>query len=74
MAPQKKLLPEQPRASSLELYRSIPDRGVGRGIFLDGRGIVHVLCLPQVGRGFNPNLLEGLVPDLGTVEPAYPGT
>ena len=31
-----------------------------------------MLCFPQVGRGFNPSLLKGLVPDLGTVEPAYP--
>ena len=61
-----------PKASSLDFFRSIPNRGARGGIFPDGRGIVHVLCFPQVGRGFNPSLLEGLVPDLGTVEPAYP--
>ena len=31
-----------------------------------------MLHLPQVGRGFNPSLLEGLIPNLGTVEPAHP--
>ena len=31
-----------------------------------------MLHLPQVGRGFNLNLLEGLIPNLRTVEPAYP--
>ena len=31
-----------------------------------------MLRLPQVERGFNPSLLEGLIPNLGTVEPAHP--
>ena len=34
------------RTSSLDLFSSIPDLGAEEGIFLDGRGIVHVLHLP----------------------------
>ena len=60
------------RAGSLNLFWSIPDLGVGGGIFPDGRGIEHTLYLPQVGRGINPSLLKSLVPNLGAIKSAYP--
>ena len=60
------------RAGSLDLFWSILDLEAGGGILPDGRGIVHALYLPQVGRGFNPSLLKSLDPNLGTVKPAYP--
>ena len=43
-------------ASDLNLFWSIPDLEAGGGIFPDGKGIEHTLCLPQVGRGINPSL------------------
>ena len=60
------------RAGSLDLFWSILDLEAGGGILPDGRGIVHALYLPQVGRGFNPSLLKSLDPNLGIVKPAYP--
>ena len=37
------------KTSSLNLFQGIPNLRVGGGIFPDGKGIVHVLHLPQVG-------------------------
>ena len=44
------------RTGDLNLLWSIPDLGARGSIFLNGRGIEHTLCLPQVGRGINPSL------------------
>ena len=60
------------RSSSLNLLRSILNLRAREGSFLDSRRVVYILHLPQIGWRLNPSLFKGLIPNLGTVKPAYP--
>ena len=57
------------RLGNLSLLRSTRRL---RASLTNGRGIVHLLHLPQIRRSLHPSLFKGFILDLEPVKPAYP--